>query len=94
VPRREQESKDEPDAERDRRHNLEIDQRLEADATDFLEIAGAGNAVHDDAEHDRRDDHLNELKKGVAEDFQRNRKIGRRHSENDAENERGHDLNE
>ena len=85
---REQKSQQQADSERDRRHDFEIDQRLEADPADFFQIAGAGDAVHDDAEYDRRDDHLNELEERVTEDFQRNGEIRRRHAEDDAENQR------
>jgi hypothetical protein len=82
------------DHQRHRGHHLEIDQRLDADPADLLEVAGAGNAMHDHAEHDRRHDHGNQLQKGVAEDLQADGKIGNRHPERDPEEERGQDLNE
>ncbi len=47
----------EPDDERDRGHHLEVDQRLHTDAPHLLEVAGAGDAMHHHAEHDRRHDH-------------------------------------
>ena len=94
VAGREQERQHQADGERDRGHDLEIDQRLEADAADFLQIAGAGNAVHHDAEHDRRHDHLNKLEEGVAEDLQGDRKIRLRHAQHDAEDECGDHLDE
>ena len=59
----------EADDERDRGHHLEIDQRLDADAADLLEVAGAGNAVHHHAEHDRRHDHRDQLEEGIARGF-------------------------
>ena len=69
------------DDQRHRGHHLEIDQRLDADPSDLLEVAGACDAVHDDAEHDRRDDHGNQLQEGVAENLQADGKIGNGHSQ-------------
>ena len=94
MARREQESQHEADGERDGGHDFEIDQRFETDPADFLQIAGAGDAVHHNAEHDRCDDHLDELEEGVAEDLERNREIRRRDAENNAENKRYQDLDE
>ena len=51
---------------------MEADQRLDAHAPDTLEVAGAGNAMHDDAEHQHRDDHIDELNEGVAEGLELN----------------------
>ena len=85
---------EETDHERDRGHHLEIDQRLDADPADLLEVAGAGNAVHDDAEHDRRHDHRNQLQEGVAEDLEPDGEIRHGHAEDDAEDQRGQDLDE
>ena len=39
---------------------LEIEQRLDADTPDLLEVAHRADAVHDRAEDDRRDHHLDE----------------------------------
>ncbi len=83
-----------PDDQRDRGHDLEIDQRLDADPADLLEIAGAGDAVHHDAEHDRRDDHRDQLEEGVAEDLQLDGEIGHRHAEHDPEQQRHQNLYE
>ena len=66
---REQIGECQADDQRDGGHDLEIQQRLAADAADFLQIAGAGDAVHHDAEHDRRHDHRDQLQEGVAEEF-------------------------
>jgi hypothetical protein len=49
--------------------------------------------MHDHAEHDRRDDHRNQLQEGVAENLEPDGKIGNRHSEHDPQQERGKDLN-
>ena len=75
-------------------HHLEIDQRLDPDPTDLLEVARTGNAVHDDAEHDRRHDHRNQLQEGVAEDLEGDCKIRHGHAEDDAEDQRRQDLDE
>ncbi len=49
------------------RDDLEIDQRLDADATDLLGILDMGDARDDGAEDDRRDHHLDQLDEAVAE---------------------------
>jgi hypothetical protein len=90
----EQIGEQEADHERDRGHDLEIDQRLDADPPDLLEVAGAGDAVHDHAEHDRRDDHRDQLEEGIAQDLQADRKVGSGHAEHDAEDQSGQDLHE
>ena len=46
----------ETDHQRDRGHDLEIDQRLDADPANLFEVAGAGDAMHHYAKYDRRDD--------------------------------------
>ena len=58
---------DEADDQRDGRQHLEVDQRLEADAADLFHVLHAGDAMHDRAENNRRDDHLDHLDEGVAE---------------------------
>ena len=50
----------EPDHQRQGRDRLEIEQRLDADAADLLEVAHRADPVHDRAEDDRRDHHLDE----------------------------------
>jgi hypothetical protein len=57
----------EPDEERDRRHDLEVDQRPHADAADALHVAHLRDADDDRAEDDRRDHHANQLDEAVAE---------------------------
>ncbi len=89
---REHEADQQPEAERQRRHRLEIDERLHADPADLLEIAGAGDAMHDHAEHDRRDDHGDQFQEGVAEDFELHREVRRDDAEHDAEDQRGDNL--
>jgi hypothetical protein len=54
------------DDQRHRGHGFEIDQRLDADPPDLFEVPGAGNAVHDHAEHDGCYDHRDQLEEGVA----------------------------
>ena len=86
--------KDQPDRERDRGHDLEIDQRLAADPPHFLEIASAGDSVNHDAKDDRRHDHRDQLEKGVAEELEADGEFGREHAERDAENEARDHLRE
>ncbi|KAG5734366.1 hypothetical protein E4T56_gene17866, partial [Termitomyces sp. T112] len=68
--------------------------RLDADPADLLALAGAGNAVHDDTEHDRRHDHRDQLEEGVAQDLEADGKVGNGHAENDAEDQGRKDLDE
>ncbi|OIQ67277.1 hypothetical protein GALL_511450 [mine drainage metagenome] len=75
----------EPDNQCESRDDLEIDQRLDADPPDLLEVAGAGDTVHDNAEHDRRNDHRNQFQEGVAEDLQADGKFGRGHSQHNSQ---------
>ena len=79
--------------QRDCGHHLEIDQRLDADPPNFLEVTGTGDAMHDHAEHDRCDDHRNQLQEGIAENLQADGKIGNRHSKHNSQEKRGKDLN-
>jgi len=60
-----------PIAKREGRHRLEIEQRLDADAADLLEVAHRADAVHDSAEDDRRDHHLDQRDEAVAERLER-----------------------
>ena len=83
-----------PSAERDRRDDLEIDQRLDADPADPFQVAGAGDAVHDDAEHEHRDDHLDELDERIAERLELDRRLGPDEADDDADDERQHHLAE
>jgi len=94
VARAEQIGEQQADHQRHRGHHLEIDQSLDADPPDLLQIAGAGDAVHDHAEHDRGHDHRNQLQKGVAEDLQPDGEIRSRYPQHDAEQQRRQDLDE
>src|SRR3954468_12513858 len=75
-------------------HGLEVDQGLDADPADLLEVAGPRDAVHDDAEHDWRDDHRNQLQKSVAQKLELDREVRHRHAQHDAQQQRGKNLNE
>jgi hypothetical protein len=57
----------EADHQSQRRHRLEIDDRFQADTTDFPHVLHAGDAVHDGAEDNRSDHHLDRLDEHVAE---------------------------
>ena len=58
---------DEADHQREGRDDLEIDQRLDADAADLLGILDMRDAGDHGAEDDRRDHHLDQLDEAVAE---------------------------
>jgi hypothetical protein len=92
VPDPEQEGEHNAEDQRHRGHDLEIDERLDADAADLLEVAGPCDAVHDDAEHDGGDDHRDQLEEGVAEDLQFDREVRRRNTEQNAKKKRRQHL--
>ena len=94
VARAEQVCQKQADDQRDRGHHLEIDQRLDADPADFLEVAGARDAVHHDAEHDRSDNHRNQLQKGVAENLEPDGEIRHGHAKRNPQQQGRQDLNE
>ena len=58
---------DEADHQREGRDDLEIDQRLDADAADLLGVLDMGDAGDHGAEDDRRDHHLDQLDEAVAD---------------------------
>ena len=62
---------DQADGEGQRRNNLKIHQRLDADPADLRHVPHRGDAVHHGAENDRADHHLDELDERVAQRLQR-----------------------
>ena len=67
VPDLDQIADDQPDHQREGRDDLEIDQRLDADAADLLGVLDVRDAGDDRAEDDRRDHHLDQLDEAVAQ---------------------------
>ena len=63
----EQVADDEADHQREGRDDFEIEQRLDADAADFLGALDMRDAGDHGAEDDRRDHHLDQLDEAVAE---------------------------
>jgi hypothetical protein len=58
---------DQADDQRHRCHDLEVDDRFEADPADLLHVFHAGDTVDDRTEDDRRDQHPDQRHEGVAE---------------------------
>ena len=58
---------DQPDGERERRHDLEVEQRLAPDPADPLEVRDVRDAEDDREEDDRRDDHPHQVHERVAD---------------------------
>ena len=77
-----------------RGEDLEIDHRLDADPTDFLDVASADDAMHHDAEHDRRDEHRDQLDEGIAEWLERLGEARRQAAGDDAKDQGNYDLAE
>ena len=61
---------DQPDEQGRGRDDFEVQQRLQADPAQPFEIADAGNSVDDRQKDDRRNHHLDQLDKTVAERLQ------------------------
>ena len=59
------------DRQREGRHHLEVDQRLEPHPADPLEVARVRHAADDGEEDDRRDDHPHQVDEGVAHGLHR-----------------------
>ena len=57
----------EADDQREGGDDLEVEQRLGADAADLLHVADAGDAGDDGAEDDRGDHHLDQLDEAIAQ---------------------------
>jgi hypothetical protein len=56
------------DEEGERRDDLEIDERLEADPPNLLDRSGAGDPDDEGREEQRRDDHLDQAQEDAAQD--------------------------
>jgi hypothetical protein len=79
---------DETERQRERRQHLEIDQRLERDAPDFGHIGHVGDAMHNRAENNGRDQNADRLDEGVAEQLHAHAGIRIEVTERDAEHHR------
>src|SRR6516165_1271918 len=77
-----------------RGEDLEIDHRLDADPTDFLDVASADDSMHYNAEHDRRDEHRDQLDEGIAEWPERLGEARRYDANDDAKDQGDDDLAE
>jgi hypothetical protein len=80
------------DDERDRADDLEIEERQAARLADLLHVLHAGDADHDGAEDDRRDDHLYQLDEAVAEGLHRFADLRPEVAEDHADDDRRDDL--
>src|SRR6267154_2748104 len=78
--------------ERERRHHLEIDQRLDADATDSLEVLHSSDTMNDGAEDDRGDQHFDHLDEGIAKRFHLLAELRIEVAQEDAEDDRRQHL--
>ena len=83
---------DEPNGERQRRYGFEIDEGLDADPADLLEVAHRADAVHDRAEDDRPDHHLDEGDEAVAERLERNARVRKVVPDQDADGDGDQNL--
>ena len=75
----------EPEEQRDRRRDLEVDDRLQADAPHRLQVAGAGDADDQRREEQRRDDHLDHPQEGVGQRLDGDAEAGPEVADEDAE---------
>ncbi len=81
-----------PDDQRDRADDLEIQQRQPAGLADLLHVFHAGDADHHRAEDDRRDDHLDQLDEAIAERLHARAHRGVKVAQGDAGNHGTHHL--
>ncbi len=95
APDLDQVADDQADDQREGRDDLEIDQRLDADAADLLGILDMRNARDHRAEDDRRDHHLDQLDEAVAErlDPVIGREVRQLPADEDADHDRDQHLN-
>ena len=82
----------EPDDQRQRRNDFEINDGLDADPADGLQVANLRDAGHDDAEDDRGDHHSDELDEAVAERPHRRPRLWSDVAKDDADHNREQDL--
>jgi hypothetical protein len=80
------------DDQRKRRHHLEIDQGLAADATDLAQILHAGDAGDHRTENDRSDQHANQFDEAVAQRLHRHAEFRIEMAEQDADRYGDQDL--
>ena len=64
------------DQQRHARYDFEVQDRLDADAADLLHVGDTGDAHHHGQKNDRRDQHLNQADKAVAQRLERDASIG------------------
>ena len=83
---------DQSDDERERRHDLEVQQRAYADPADLLHRAGLRHPDDDGREDDRRDEHAHQLDEAVAERLHRGAVLRRNEAEQCAERDADEDL--
>ena len=84
---------DEAQDERDGGDDLEIDQRFDGDPPNASHVVHVGDAQHDRAEHNRRDEHADGLDEGVAERLHALASRGREVAEQHAGGHRPQDVN-
>ena len=84
--------RDEAEEQSQRRDDFEVEERLDADAAYFAEVAHARDADHDGGEDDGREGHADELDEAVAERLEGNRGVGKELAEQDAEDDADRDL--
>ena len=81
-----------PDDQRERRHDFEIEERAQADAADVLHLPHVGDADRDGREDDRRDQHPHELDEAVAQRAHRGAALRPQDADRDAEGDRREHL--
>ena len=83
---------DQADDQRQASQELEINQRLEANAADLFHVAHLGDTSHHGREDDRRDHHADQLDERIAERLHLLGQIGVGEAEHDADEDGGQHL--
>lgn len=83
---------DHTDSKREGANYLKIKDRFEADATEAVEVSGAGDAEDDGEEDDRRDEHSDEADEAVGEGLHGFAGVRREEAEEDSGGEADEDA--
>ena len=84
---------DQANGKRQCRDDFEVDKRLQTDASDALQIAHRGDAVHHGAEYHRCDHHLDQRNEAVTEWLQSLAEVRIVVPDQDSERDRNQNLN-
>ena len=77
-----------------RGNDFKVDNRLDTNAADFLQVAGAGHAADHHTKYDGGNDHLDQFEKTVAERTQAFTEMRKKHTDDNADKQPNHNTSE